>query len=415
MNKSLLQTIAFAFILLFTTSCGDEDLSVVVNETKVDYHRSIEEAQEDLMGILADVDAHNSRSTTRAIINSYERSFGNKSRSGNNLDVYIFNFEDEEGFAMMSTDKRQPSLIALANKGNLNEGDSIENPGLKLFIEYAVTPIDPETPETPIFDPFEPTTPFGKKYEWTNEITHVNGMCSTKWGQNLPYNKYTPVINGFNSPTGCVATSMSQLMAYYEYPQSYNGYTFDWTEIKKTFSPISYSISGADQLARLMQQLGLPSNLNMNYTETGSGASPYNISKTFKAFGYTSGGTLKAYNIEDVVQEVKSNHPLLAGGESKDGGHSWLIHGLLKRTYTVYYGTIRGEYEKDYSKDYYYVLCNWGWDGFADGYYLSDAFNTKSGPTFNENSTSDNLIESTGGKGSYNFNKNITIVSGIRK
>lgn len=414
--KNLTKSILAVALTVSMTACNDEVMSVV--QEVPEYHRSIEEAQKDLMDILGVVDGNNSRtSTTRSIDNVYTRNFSdNSSRSDNGLDVYVFNFSDDQGFAMMSTDTRIPSLIALANKGNLNENDTVDNPGLQIFLEQVSSEITldglPETYEK--IDPLEPGAPYGKVETWTTEVTHPNGLCSVKWGQDRPYNQYCPVVDGITCPTGCVATAMAQLMSYYEYPTSYRNYTFDWSEMKMTVSPFFYTTEGADQLARLMQQLGLKENLNMAYSPTGSGASPYLIPPTFKAFGYTNGGTLKDYNIDDVISEIKTNHPLLAGGQSNSGGHRWLIHGLMTRTQIVSNKTASGTKIPVSTTKYYYVLCNWGWDGNADGYYLSNAFDTTKGATYDDASTNDNLVDPTHGTNQFNF-KNINIITGIRK
>lgn len=414
--KNLTKSILAVALTVSMTACNDEVMSVV--QEVPDYQRSIEDAQKDLMDILGVVDGNNSRtSTTRSIDNVYVRTLSdNASRSVNGLDVYVFNFTDDQGFAMMSTDIRIPSLIALANKGNLNENDTVDNPGLKIFLEGA-TSIHGDLPIPDTFeklDPLEPGEPYGKVETWTTEVTHPNGLCSVKWGQHRPYNQYCPVVDGITCPTGCVATAMAQLMSYYEYPTSYRNYTFDWSEMKMTVSPFFYTTEGADQLARLMQQLGLEENLNMDYKPTDSGAYPYLIPPTFKAFGYTNGGILKDYNIDDVISEIKTNHPLLAGGQSNSGGHRWLIHGLMTRTQSVSNKTALGTLDPAYTKKYYYVLCNWGWNGDADGYYLSNAFDTTKGATYDDASTNDNLVDPTHGTGQYSY-KNINIITGIRK
>ena len=43
----------------------------------------------------------------------------------------------------------------------------------------------------------------------------VQPLIQTKWGQDWPYNHLTPN----NCPTGCIATSMSQVMYYHKWPQ----------------------------------------------------------------------------------------------------------------------------------------------------------------------------------------------------
>lgn len=418
-TKNLSKSILTVALTVSMTACNDEVMSVV--QEVPDYHRSIEDAQKDLMDILGVVDGNNSRtSTTRSIDNIYTRNFSdNASRSANWQDVYIFNFSNEQGFAIMSTDTRIPSLLALANNGNLNENDTIDNPGLELFLSSTRIPGDLPIPDTfEKIDPTEPGAPYGTVETWTTEVTLPNGLCSVKWGQDRPYNQYCPVKRDTVCPTGCVPTAVAQLMSYYEYPTSYRNYTFDWPEMKLTYGSYFYTYEGANQLARLMQQLGLKENLDVRYSPTSSPASMYNIPKVFKSFGYSNGGYISDYNIENIVSEIKSNRPVIAGGNSDEYGHCWLIHGLMTRTQSVSNKTALGTIVPAYTKKYYYVMCNWGWNGYADGYYLSEYFDTDRGPKYGDASTSDYLISGPENKNDTDegyFKKNLNIVTGIRK
>lgn len=53
-------------------------------------------------------------------------------------------------------------------------------------------------------------------------------------------------------------------------------------------------------------------------------------------------------------------------------------------------------------KKEYYMLCNFGWDGNSDGYYLMDVFNTTKGP----------VIPYSDGIG--NYSEGIKYIIGIR-
>ncbi len=59
----------------------------------------------------------------------------------------------------------------------------------------------------------------------------------------------------------------------------------------------------------------------------------------------------------------------------------------------------------------WYVLCNWGWYGLADGYYLSNAFNVAEGAVFPENELGANSETVNG----LNFQYKVQMIKGIRK
>ena len=183
----------------------------------------------------------------------------------------------------MSADKRVTPLLSYALKGNLEKNKEIDNPGLATYMslleEYVdnVIAIDTMQLRLDTIDWYYAGIP--------DFAVMINGYCPVKWGQEYPYNYYCPTEDGQNTLTGCVATAVAQLMCTYRYPDSYNGYEFDWQEMidsKKIiegtarFDGRTYFLgepdAGMHQIARLMQQLGLPENLDMNYGKHGSGA-----------------------------------------------------------------------------------------------------------------------------------------------
>jgi hypothetical protein len=77
--------------------------------------------------------------------------------------------------------------------------------------------------------------------------TVVEPFIKTLWGQGDPYNFLTPEINGKHTPSGCVATAMSQIMKYYTYPAQGKGMGY-------------YTIEGnsGDACKRLAYRVGSP-------------------------------------------------------------------------------------------------------------------------------------------------------------
>ena len=99
---------------------------------------SIDEARNELNQLLLDQETAYSRAgvdSKRVIESFYTRSLNPDSRSEkSDFEVYVFNFADNKGFAIMSTDKRTPSLLALAENGNLSDTTEIDNPGFNMYI-----------------------------------------------------------------------------------------------------------------------------------------------------------------------------------------------------------------------------------------------------------------------------------------
>ena len=386
------------------------------------------EARQQLEEILFDMKTTSTRGTINRLpdITSAHTTgkFTRVTRSTQEVEPYfhIFNFGDNEGFAIMSGDDRVEPLLALTFKGELSPDKQIASPCFRIAYskieEYYVnqvssrgggTGLEPDPgPLIPIDsiadDPHIRTETGDPIYEYFEPLT---GYCPVKWGQDDPYNMYCETSDGRPAFTGCVTTAVAQLMAMYRFPTLYSSYLFNWnvminTNVHEETGPGTYHI------AHLMSLLGSENNLDVDYgavaDNDGSGADPDNIPRTFENFRYSDGGTHIAYNNSDVAEELINGYPILICGYDNDAGHMWLGHGYMIQHIPVY---IYEEWRIIPSDTTYlstpYVLCNMGYDGFYDGYYHTGCFDTN-----NFRST-----RSTPADGDYS--RNLSIVKGIRR
>lgn len=420
------------------TGCSD-NYADEPNQPKTMTHEVTQsEALQHLNKILPDLKIPSTRGATERsfpqITSSYSIGSHSSTRSDGEVEPYfhIFNFGDNEGFAIMSGDDRVTPLLALTFKGKLTPDTEIENPGFKIayakmedyYVEQVSTfsfggggggnlPIDPG------LDPG-----LERYFEYSDPMIVSHNMpyghCQVEWGQEDPYNKYCGLYElGFESYVGCVPVAVAQLMSIYKYPSSYNGYTFNWNLMNQYVDNISYDEEdypvATDQIARLMQQLGLPENLDVQYEVVapgnGSSAYPEDIPHTLRNFGYTNGGVLRTYNTEEVADELIAGYPVLIGGRTTgDAGHRWLGHGIIEYFQTMYVYNGYNILVSTVDMDIKYILCNWGWDGYQDGYYASNVFDTDSGPAdIDAQSTQSNPTTR------YYFQNDLTVITNIRR
>lgn len=412
--KTCLKFITLTCMLFCMVSCANDDLLTPNDETQSDssmtnpHEVTVEEARAKLLSLLTDLDGFGSRSSGRHLRNiesSFTASLSRQmSRSDDTLsiDIHIFNFANDEGYAMMSGDDRLPSLLAITDRGSINDGDVIDNPGVGIFLE-GLGPNFNDVDTVIIDDPN-----FGKYETYGNEYTIVyseGGTCPVQWNQGTPYNYFCPKIDDRNAPTGCVATAVAQLMARYQYPESYEGYEFNWEDMTANKHYYIINTPGAVDVAHLMAALGEKKNLNMDYGKSESGAPSVNILRTLYNFNYSSCGQYKPYNQSDVLNDLKYGYPVLLAGTkyifiyqlvdgrfvpkiNKKEAHQWLAHGLIERRQEVFVHRKDGTLINRYLRSFWYLLCNWGWGGKDDGYYLSGAFNPKKKPVYPTETTS---------------------------
>jgi hypothetical protein len=203
--------------------------------------------------------------------------------------------------------------------------------------------------------------------DWRSSLAY---LLPCKWGQDTPYNQLCPKSYGSYCPTGCVATAVSQVMKYYEWPVKSTGYgagdwsaysvahTYDWPNILNEYTTGNYTTAQGKAVAQLMLDVGYA--VDMEYAYSGSGAmtddvppamiSNFNYDKSI-AYIFRSDYDDDTW-LQLMWEEIKYGRPIIYGGNSTAGGHQFVADG--------------------YNTGGYFHI-NWGWDGDYDGYFLLDA------------------------------------------
>ena len=376
-------------------------------------HVSIEEAKAKLL-IFMDELSDQTRSNERRKIANITTLEGNLDSRSSDISItepliYLFNFEDNEGYALVSGDRRVHDILAFVEKGHLDPNKGTDNPGLAIFLSNIDIYYRHMT-GLPIYSEQETGTPMvcndGDDYnpdidedyveysDWTTTGEYGNKINCT-WGQNSPFNNYCYTDNGEQAVAGCVAIAVAQIMFYHGLNYTYNGTLYDWNIIRGTTGSYTGTQESRDMAARLVADLGKPENLDMNYGTETSGASNENVARTFYNFGYTSVGSLQDFDGNTL--SLRTN-PLYVSGYARrqtildtilgvpvtnyyhTSGHSWVIDTKLTQRRYKYTYLYNGVLAKTEIEDRYLYHCNWGWNGQDDGYYLANAFDTVYGP-----------------------------------
>lgn len=229
--------------------------------------------------------------------------------------------------------------------------------------------------------------------------TTIYPFITTKWNQDTPYNLLCPKVGSLtHGYTGCVATAMSQILKYYNYPATSKGSggystvvgndtivrlatintTYKWNNMSNIYTNNSATTPANIAVAELMRDAGYGA--NMEYGTTGSAATNIDATKAF-ANNFTYNPYSLKYLMKElytddewaqiIYNEIKNKRPILYGGSTKTNeGHAFVFDGI----------------NTDGNVD-----VNWGWGGACDGWYdifdltpigLGDEFS--SGTTFSE-------------------------------
>lgn len=291
---------------------------------------------------------------------------GRLTRSAENSALYgyyLVNYGEDNGFVLLSADRRRRPVIAISNNGAMHFSDTLYNIGLRWYLKDALERID-SLAMTEGFEvggkPGLDSTYYAELEPWINQSgkkVHSEPLLKslTKFHQGSPYNKYCFTSSGEQAVVGCTALAAGTVMGYNKWPLSYRGYTFNWGAM--------YSNFRHDNWSRLFEVIGRAENLYSNYGTTSTSASPSRIPLTFTNMGYKNcKGASFSSSIVD--SELKAAQPVICSGYIQSGGHTWVIDG----GYTTWTNQVVTETPGLYYETYYH--CVWGWGGSSDGYFL---------------------------------------------
>lgn len=292
--------------------------------------------------------------------------------------MYVFNYEDNAGFAVVSASRATEELIAVTEQGSYTVGEETENGGFNMYMDMA---------ETYVTRSFSPDTLHSFITRTFDRILYSYGpYVNVRWGQGSPYNQYC-LHNNTAIAAGCLTTALAQIISYYEYPTQltidYDGghsqLALNWSEIKKHKSSTSCTCSEHVTIGKMFRQLG--EELGIPYHQGKSGNDGSYIDDALTVLGYTY-GSRQAYSQSVVESSLSQGKLIYITGYTASVGHAWVIDGFKKvETTTVEY--VRNESTgfmtevgQRVSTNYYNHL-NWGWNGDSNGYFLCNVFNTQ--------------------------------------
>lgn len=373
MKKKLLY---FAAVALMLAACSSEEPiapPTVENDAMGanPYRVSLTDALKNADALLGELgEGETTRSAERKVesVEYYSRP-GTRALGGDTL-LYLVNYADDAGFALLSADSRLRPIYAISDEGSMSFSDTTYNKGLALFargVEAEITSL-PNLPYIPVDSLIlKPDFPVNPKVDTLRSVKdRVRPMLTTyqrNWNQVAPFNKYCYTSTGEEAQVGCTAVAAAQIMAYHKWPEQYGIYTFDWDEI---------NAGNIDMLARFLRLLGNSENLNISYGVRASSAYHGYYYRTFDNMRYTYHTTFQNFNESDVCAFMKGTHSggytagpiLVRGAYPNNDGHAWVLDGYLQYNLTILTGPT-----PVFTTDDVLYHCVWGWGDKNNGYY----------------------------------------------
>lgn len=318
--------------------------------------------------------------------------------SGNNDTIFhIFNFGDNEGFAICS---RLLGVVVISDNGHVGLSDfsqPVSDDWIQTDQKYVPTTIVDQCALLAqmgllAYRETEPTT-----FQYIIDPLHVSYVKPTRsvvgkfvLDQSYPFNMACPTGNPLGVTdaqghmlAGCGPIAVANVFAANRYPNNIGGSSGTWTELIDTLSVTGFSAITPKvmKLANWLRFIG--NDCGTLYTTIGSAVVlTENIADCFRMYpGYTNVsvepvqmGSIRCFDY------LSNDKPLVIRAEEESGGistgHYWALDGYCIQTKTVRRGSrITGEYT-DRQVSYPMVFCNFGWGRRANGYYNFGWFDT---------------------------------------
>jgi len=275
---------------------------------------------------------------------------------------YIFNAGDNGGFVIISGDTRVKKILGYSDTGSF---DTENMPPQLVWLLNEYEKQIQNIPENGKQDPSWQTVNH-------NYVSEQHVLETANWNQEAPYNSLCPKIGEKETFAGCVATATAIVMKYYEWPQrgigldsyEWNGETlsfdfgtqFDWDNMLDNYNG-EFSSVQAYAVAKLMKACGI--GVHMNYGIDGSAAPSNNIIKLLLThFNYDCRIEFLSHAnyandewVKLIKEEIDNGRPVIYSGNNENSGHCFVCDG----------------YDDDNRLHF-----NWGWGGFANGFFVHD-------------------------------------------
>ena len=309
---------------------------------------------------------------------------------------YVFPNANSKGFTIVSGDDRLPEIVGYSSQGSYDENNLPE--GFVSFMKAYQNLYNKVN-----LGDAEALKNLAEIKAWRNKKNASAASTSAvapllgniEWDQTSPYNNMCPKYDSVHvAATGCVATAMAQVMAYYKYPKQlkadipgyvnrWNGIpmeiptitreegVYDWDNMLPKYNKEANATQQQkDAVAKLMYHCGAA--VQMNYGPESAAA--VSATKLAKYFGYDADLMMdlnrSTFSLDKWMQiidtELAAGRPVLYGGQASDGGHQFICDG------------------KD-GEGLYHI--NWGWSGSQNGYFELSLLNPEKGGTGSGSST----------------------------
>lgn len=281
--------------------------------------------------------------------------------------VYVFNAANNKGFVLVSAEDNARAVLGYSDEGSLDAEHLPAN--MRVWLQMYADELA-RAAQLPAATAAQRATDF---YPTVEPL-----LGNTSWNQDSPFNNHCPIDpkTQERSVTGCMATATAQVMYHHKYPKTgtgsysywcgwetlsvdYSKETYDWDNMLPSYR--SYTQVQSDAVAKLMYHVGVACNMWYGSASSGAGMGT-GMQAIVRNFDYDAAirVLMKDYMDEEmlmnvIAEDLQASRPILIEALTKrQEGHAFVLDGM---------------------KADGYIHINWGWGGYANGYFSLSAMN----------------------------------------
>ena len=281
--------------------------------------------------------------------------------------VYVFNAANNTGFVLVSAEDNARAVLGYSDEGSLDAEHLPAN--MRVWLQMYADELA-RAAQLPAATAAQRATDF---YPTVEPL-----LGNTSWNQDSPFNNHCPIDpkTQERSVTGCMATATAQVMYHHKYPKTgtgsysywcgwetlsvdYSKETYDWDNMLPSYR--SYTQVQSDAVAKLMYHVGVACNMWYGSASSGAGMGT-GMQAIVRNFDYDAAirVLMKDYMDEEmlmnvIAEDLQASRPILIEALTKrQEGHAFVLDGM---------------------KADGYIHINWGWGGYANGYFSLSAMN----------------------------------------
>ncbi len=239
-----------------------------------------------------------------------------KSQSHEDTLMYVVNFNENQGFALISANRRYPELLILTESGNF-DGTKTESTAFNMYFQNILKELSQEKSTSSTMSNDYDEMVFNR-VDTTTSVTISGETLVGAWHKYAPYSNYCTTSANINTNAGSGPVLLAKILASFEYP-TFIPLTFASSPTSSLF--LNWGQMSDQDAALLIRELGELS--STNYNSPNVSTTLVGLQSCLQSLGYECTYVQDLDN-DILIEQINSDSKILVyfRDDQKTGGDS---------------------------------------------------------------------------------------------